>query len=194
MVGDLWATCWPIESENAFELLTFSRLDSEEVVLSSVWLFVPSLNLSQVNSTIMSMIPTQTPMTIMINIPSKLAKPKCWGAFNWYLSTGQSDKPRQIHLSSSVAMYPPALLRTNEWPGINYYHGVHVCILSWNSRISNVIFSAQYKFLRSPIPYPDRPKRSPTVIRSQFWAASYSNRELSQIKACKVLKEKQDFQ
>lgn len=60
-------------------------------------------------------------------------------------------------------------------------------ILSCKSRISMVIFSAQGEPFLRPNPYPDRPKSSPTVTRLQSCEASNSSRELSHIKACKVL-------
>ena len=53
--------------------------------------------------------------------------------------------------------------------------------------MARVTLSAQGDPFWSPTPYPDLPKRSPAVIRSQSRAASNSSLELSQMKAWSFL-------
>lgn len=60
-------------------------------------------------------------------------------------------------------------------------------LLSCSSRMSMVIFSDQGEAFRNPMPKPERPKSSPTVTKSQSCEASYSRRELSHMKACRLL-------
>ena len=64
----------------------------------------------------------------------------------------------------------------------------HYCYsLSCSSSTARDTGWVQWLFLRSPMPSPERPNKSPAVVRSQSLAASYSRRGESQINACSSL-------
>ena len=96
-----------------------------------------------------------------LHLPNMCCRPRVVGEFEslWQL-------PKSIHVDSKSSIVPD----------------------SWKWSTASEMSLLQGEPFGIPIPYPDLPKRSPTVVKSQSWEVSWNKTGLSQMNAFSSLK------